>query len=104
LGGDELAAIRTGRVDPRRLATLVSALAGALAAPMCVNGHGLRVSAAIGVATATGPVGLEELLDRADAAMYRAKALGHPVISPPAPPPGPASAACTAGPFMAVVS
>jgi len=104
LGGDELAAIRAGRVDPRHLATRVAALAGALAAPMRVNGHRLRVSAAIGVATANGPIGLEELLDRADTAMYRAKALGHPVISPPAPPPGPAPAARTAGPSMAAVS
>jgi GGDEF domain-containing protein len=71
---------------------------------MRVNGHRLRVGAAIGVATATGPIGLEELLDRADTAMYRAKALGHPVICPPAPPPGPAPAARTAGPSMAVVS
>jgi diguanylate cyclase (GGDEF)-like protein len=103
LGGDELAALRTGPADPHRLTARATALAEALAAPMCVNGHRLRVGAAIGVATATTPVGWEELLDRADTAMYQAKTLGHPVIHHPAPPPVPAPATRTADPSMAGV-
>ena len=100
VGGDELAALRTGPVDPRHLTGRATALVEALAAPMCVNGHRLRVGAAIGVATAATPVGLEELLDRADTAMYRAKTLGHPVIHGPTPPPAPAPATRTADPSM----
>jgi GGDEF domain-containing protein len=81
LGGDELVALRTGPL-PRPLA-VAGTLAGLVAAPIRAGGNDVRVGAAIGVATATSPVALGDLLGRADAAMYRAKCQGHPVLWTP---------------------
>jgi len=79
LSGDEFAAILTespllpGR--SRDWSSRVAAIAARIAEPMAIDGHELRVTASIGVATTNdGPAAIDELLRRADLAMYRAKA------------------------------
>ena len=78
LSGDEFAAILTESSMPghgRDWSARVGALAAAIAEPMVIDGHRLRVTASIGVATTNGRhVTIAELLRRADLAMYRAKA------------------------------
>jgi diguanylate cyclase (GGDEF)-like protein len=79
LGGDEFVGVGTGRegaavAGARRLAVVLSA-------PMCIGGRDLAVGAAVGVAVADVPVGLGEMLRRADEAMYRAKGLPQPAVA-----------------------
>ena len=82
LGGDELAALRVG--PPHHPpAAVAEGLSSVLTAPIRAGGHDLRVGTAIGVATATTPVTVGELLARADQAMYRAKCEGRPVLWQP---------------------
>lgn len=76
LGGDEFVVLtRVSRVNsPDRLA---ERLLSTLSAPFVVHGQRMVVSASIGIAVADASVGHpEELMRRADAAMYRAKAKG----------------------------
>jgi diguanylate cyclase (GGDEF)-like protein len=82
LGGDELVALHTDPVSPSPV-VLAEGLAGLVAAPIRAGGHDVRVGAAIGITTATTPIPLGDLLARADAAMYRAKCQGHPVLWTP---------------------
>lgn len=84
LGGDEFAGLRP--VHPRGEPLLDEArqLAGALAAPVTLpEGCRVHVRVAIGLTTGRVPVPIGELLGRADAAMYRAKSLGGPVLWDP---------------------
>jgi diguanylate cyclase (GGDEF)-like protein/PAS domain S-box-containing protein len=85
LGGDEFAIVC--RVPADRAAVEAAARADAvlhaLREPMMIGGHGdgeligpLRVAASVGVALVDGAVGVEAILDRADAAMYQAKSAG----------------------------
>jgi diguanylate cyclase (GGDEF)-like protein len=82
LGGDELAALRVGPLH-HPPAALAEGLSSVLTAPIRAGGRDLRVGAAIGVATATTPVMVGELLARADQAMYHAKCEGRPVLWQP---------------------
>src|SRR4051794_18144004 len=78
-GGDEFAVLLAGpsaggEAAARRVA---ERLAGALRAPVELDGHHRYVTASFGVRSATsGATDPEELLRDADAAMYRAKELG----------------------------
>jgi diguanylate cyclase (GGDEF)-like protein len=83
LGGDELAALRAAPPAPELAAAQAAELARVLATPMRIGGQVVRVGAAIGVVTAALPARLRELLSRADAAMYRAKWAGHPIVWDP---------------------
>ncbi len=75
-GGDEFAAVLTGPpAGERWWEPSVRALSEAVAAPMRVAGQALSVTASIGVAPADGAP-TNELLRRADLAMYRAKRAG----------------------------
>jgi diguanylate cyclase (GGDEF)-like protein/PAS domain S-box-containing protein len=74
LGGDEFAVICEDTDEPG--AVLVAArVLGALARPVSHDGAALAVSTSIGVAVSP-PHDVEELVRRADQAMYRAKQLG----------------------------
>ncbi|CAA9389776.1 MAG: diguanylate cyclase/phosphodiesterase (GGDEF & EAL domains) with PAS/PAC sensor(s) [uncultured Quadrisphaera sp.] len=80
-GGDEFVAILTGLdpLDAARVAHRAGAdVVAALERPITVGGTSVRVSASVGVALHPDDAGTgEELLSRADAAMYRAKAAGE---------------------------
>jgi diguanylate cyclase (GGDEF)-like protein len=75
-GGDEFIVVISGPADqgaPRRLA---SAITDALAVPFSLRGREVRVSASIGIAHLDEATTAEEILARADAAMYAAKRTG----------------------------
>jgi diguanylate cyclase len=78
LSGDEFTGIVTGRPDATATwwRPAVTALVAAIAEPMPVAGHRVHVTASVGVAPACPAVPIDELLRRADLAMYRAKAGG----------------------------
>jgi diguanylate cyclase (GGDEF)-like protein/PAS domain S-box-containing protein len=76
-GGDEFTVLLEGLRDPRDALPVAERLLGAIRAPVVVEGRSIDLSASIGVATAAGQSpAAEELLRRADQAMYRVKALG----------------------------
>jgi diguanylate cyclase (GGDEF)-like protein/PAS domain S-box-containing protein len=75
LGGDEFAVILDQLSRPRDAAATARKLLQALARPFVLDGHKARITASIGITVY--PIdgdGVEILLKRADAAMYRAKA------------------------------
>jgi diguanylate cyclase len=83
LGGDEFVALFDWPdADSRRLDEAGQVLTTALAAPIPLPEGGVAVTASVGLASASGPADLAELLDRADAAMYRAKSQrGTPALT-----------------------
>jgi diguanylate cyclase (GGDEF)-like protein len=75
LGGDEFAVlIESGGKDVAE--DVAQRLVLAVRNPFSIQGRRLSVRLSIGIATATGSVGVEELLANADLAMYAAKAEG----------------------------
>ncbi len=80
LGGDEFAVILS-RVDERRAAAVAGELVGSLAAACAAGGdeHPIRATASIGVALIAPGIeaNAEDLLVRADLAMYSAKEAGR---------------------------
>ncbi|GAA2705961.1 GGDEF domain-containing protein [Micromonospora olivasterospora] len=79
LGGDEFAGLLTSpTVDRRWIEHATRRLCESLAAPISLDTCTLRVTASVGLAPVTCPNQLTEALDRADAAMYRAKSVGAP--------------------------
>ena len=76
-GGDEFAILLEhvpGRVDAPRVA---SRIAQTLSAPFHIDGYEIHTSASIGIVVSSGPATSPEvLLQNADMAMYRAKAMG----------------------------
>src|SRR2546421_2466528 len=92
LSGDEFTGIVSGRsaAAGNWWRPAVTALLAAIAEPMPVAGRAVRVTASVGVAPACPEVPVDELLRRADLAMYRAKAHGggfatwsEPTVSEP---------------------
>ena len=75
LGGDEFALVAHGR-DADGGAELAAAVALALRLPFLLASRAVHVSASVGVAASAGAAAPEELLRRADVAMYAAKASG----------------------------
>ncbi|MCX5576916.1 putative bifunctional diguanylate cyclase/phosphodiesterase [Kaistia terrae] len=74
VGGDEFAVALTGRPALEAVAGIASAMVHALDQPFAVAGFQFQVTAAVGYAVSDGPdVAPEELLRRADLAMYQAK-------------------------------
>ncbi len=77
IGGDEFAGWCAVPSSPRAVAGVGQRLADAVAARPVETAVGpLRITASVGVATCR-PGGVEDLLARADAALYRAKAAGR---------------------------
>ena len=79
LGGDEFVVLLMERAGGSEyVAATLRGLRSAIGEPITLNGRGVRVTCSLGVATYPddGP-DAESLLANADAAMYRAKALGR---------------------------
>ena len=75
LGGDEFAAILTGEGAIARAEPLASKLIETVIQPVVIDGDAVSVGVSIGIAETVGPAfSSQELLRRADIAMYRAKA------------------------------
>ncbi|MGW4940998.1 putative bifunctional diguanylate cyclase/phosphodiesterase [Actinoplanes sp. NPDC004185] len=77
LGGDEFALLLTGLPTPAVAAHRATALLDSLERPIEVEGMQLTVQAAGGIALAPGSGGVQELMRRADVAMYQAKRGGQ---------------------------
>jgi diguanylate cyclase (GGDEF)-like protein len=74
LGGDEFVGlVDWPGADDQRLYEAGRMLTRALEAPIVLPEAGVSVTASVGLVSTCGPADLDELLDRADAAMYRAK-------------------------------
>jgi len=78
LGGDEFVVVLQGDDVRDRSIALAERLILTLSHPLVIAGQALSVSCSIGIAAhAEGPIDLEELSARADAALYRAKEDGR---------------------------
>ncbi|GAA0291577.1 diguanylate cyclase domain-containing protein [Kineococcus aurantiacus] len=73
LGGDEFVVV-LATADPTAVQEVAARAEAALNSPFDLDGVVVRVSASTGTARSTGPVTLDDLLRRADTAMYAAKA------------------------------
>ncbi len=79
LGGDEFAILFVGLPAPALAVPRARAVLAALDQPMEIDGMRLVIEASAGVALAPSQGGLQELLRRADVAMYQAKRAGQPI-------------------------
>lgn len=78
LGGDEFAVVQTGLADMGGATRLASRIVEAMAHPFDLNGHQVVIGASVGVAAAPSDgEDADELLKKADMALYRAKADGR---------------------------
>ena len=75
LGGDEFAVLLRG-TDSAAGADVAQRIVQALGATVQILGRAAQIGASVGVATATSENDLEQLIHRADVAMYAAKANG----------------------------
>jgi diguanylate cyclase (GGDEF)-like protein len=76
LGGDEFVVVCADLDDPAEAIAVAERVVLALDEPFRTNGHDALVTASVGVAVSDGDDVPEDLLRRADLAMYRAKAEG----------------------------
>lgn len=77
LGGDEFAVMLPGPVDLYEARRVTDRLLDLLGEPVMLEGQQIFPSASVGIALADGESQVEDLLRRADTAMYRAKAQGR---------------------------
>ena len=78
LGGDEFAVLQTNVLEASDTAVLAERLVEAVAAPFTVDSQGIKVAASIGIAVhPDGGADADELVRRADLALYRAKHEGR---------------------------
>lgn len=77
LGGDEFAIVLTGHAAPARAEHQAARILQVLRDPMDLDGIRISLRASAGLATANGNASTEELLRRADVAMYQAKESGR---------------------------
>lgn len=75
-GGDEFAILCVGISDERHMWTVAQRVHSVLAAPFPVHGTEVFVTVSIGLVLSSGASHANALLDKADAAMYRAKQAG----------------------------
>ncbi|MDI6099121.1 bifunctional diguanylate cyclase/phosphodiesterase [Actinoplanes sp. NEAU-A12] len=80
LGGDEFAVLFTGLPTPALAGHRATGMLAALDAGIEVEGMQLTVEAAGGIALAAGTGSVEELMRRADIAMYQAKRAGEQTV------------------------
>jgi len=78
LGGDEFVVLLSEILDPHAVELVASTLVSSLSLPVNFAGSEMPVSVSVGIGTAFhGETDSEELLRRADAALYRAKDQGR---------------------------
>ncbi|EJW13349.1 diguanylate cyclase [Rhodovulum sp. PH10] len=78
LGGDEFAVIQDGIRSREDASALASRLVAVISAPYMVEGHEITVTPSVGIATTfDGSCDLDDLLNHADMALYRAKSRGR---------------------------
>ncbi|MDX8528253.1 EAL domain-containing protein [Mesorhizobium sp. MSK_1335] len=78
LGGDEFVIIQKGVDQPIGSTALAQRIIDALSAPYVVDGHGVMISASVGISIAPNDGGnADQLLKNGDMALYRAKAEGR---------------------------
>jgi diguanylate cyclase len=75
-GGDEFIVVIAGPVDEATAGQVAGAISDALTVPFTLHGRDVRVTASIGIARLDEATTAEEVLARADAAMYTAKRAG----------------------------
>jgi diguanylate cyclase (GGDEF)-like protein len=80
-GGDEFVVVVVGPVDDGAAERVAGAISDALSIPFNLRGRDMRVTASIGIARLDGATTAEEVLARADAAMYTAKRTGKGQIA-----------------------
>lgn len=76
LGGDEFVVVLEGRNVVTDAYGVAEKILAGLDAEIAVQGHGLRIGASIGIALLSGRESPDDLVRRADVAMYRAKREG----------------------------
>jgi diguanylate cyclase (GGDEF)-like protein/PAS domain S-box-containing protein len=77
-GGDEFTMVQTGLREPQGAELLAQKIVEIVAEPFLIDGEVIRTTASVGVALHPEHGGAPEpLLDHADIALYRAKALGR---------------------------
>lgn len=78
IGGDEFAVLLVGNDDPLSVAEVAQDIIAAVAAPILVDGHEVRVAGSCGLAIAPGHGDMvEELMSSADLALFQAKTGGR---------------------------
>jgi diguanylate cyclase (GGDEF)-like protein/PAS domain S-box-containing protein len=77
VGGDEFVALFSRLESAEALATVASSIVGCIEAPIQVNGRQVTVTASVGLALYSEGEATDELINRADHAMYRAKQDGR---------------------------
>ena len=73
LGGDEFVVVLSDVVDQERLTTIAEKCRTAVSLPIVVDGHVVDISVSVGGVLASAYEDADEVLKRADAAVYRAK-------------------------------
>lgn len=76
IGGDEFAVLCERLVDPTDVVTVADRLIAAVAAPILMDGHEIRITASVGMVDLGNAESPEVILARADLAMREAKAKG----------------------------
>ena len=80
-GGDEFVVLLERLSSPSAAVQLGRAIVGDASTPMTVQGYLFRPSVSVGVALTEPGITSEELLRRADVALYRAKSLGRRCVA-----------------------
>ncbi|WP_117192082.1 putative bifunctional diguanylate cyclase/phosphodiesterase [Rhizobium terrae] len=74
LGGDEFALVQVGQTDPAKIGALVLDI---FRSPFLIGGRTIEVGASVGIAVEGAGNGAQDLLHRADLALYEAKGAGR---------------------------
>jgi diguanylate cyclase (GGDEF)-like protein len=78
IGGDEFGVLLNDRADAAAVDSTVARIQEALVAPAQIAGRVVYITASVGITLLeAGDERIEDVLSRADAAMYHAKCLGH---------------------------
>jgi diguanylate cyclase (GGDEF)-like protein len=78
IGGDEFGVLLNDRADAAAVDATVARIQETLVAPASIDGRIVYITASVGIALLEeGDERIEDVLSRADAAMYYAKGLGH---------------------------